>query len=287
MKLIITHINPDFDAITSIWLVKKFLPGWQDAEVDFIPAGETYQEKKVDSDPDILHVDTGLGKFDHHQNNTFTCAAEKVWLYIKEYFKDKNNSPISTRKKEAIDRLVALVNDIDHFGEVFWPDPDNDRYDLIIERIFDGWKQKYPDQNHRLCSWGIDCLDGLYQILRAKVYAEQELEKAKVIKSPWGKALAVETINDEVIKLGQKKGYKVVIRKDPRKDYLRIKSLPSKEIDLTPLYLILKKTDPEATWYLHPSCNMLLNGTTKNPKTKPTKLTLDEVVEIIENLKTK
>lgn len=287
MKLIITHINPDLDAITSIWLIKKFLPGWQDAEVDFVPSGSTYKNKQVDKNPDFIHVDTGLGMFDHHQENAdrFTCAALKVWRYLKKYFKNKKNSPITNDRKKTIDRLLKVVNEIDHFQEVFWPQASLDRYDFIIERIFDGWKLKYPDQNYRLVEWGLDCLDGVYQILKAKIYAEKELEKGVIFKTLWGKAIACQTINDEVIKLGQKKGFKIVIRKDPRKNYVRIKSLPTKKIDLTPLYKVLKKKDSQATWYLHPGKNMLLNGTTKNKNMVPTKLTLDQIVKIIKNIK--
>ncbi|HLD24715.1 MAG TPA: hypothetical protein VJB96_02245 [Patescibacteria group bacterium] len=39
MKTIVTHIGPDLDVITSTWLVKTFFPGWEEAEVAFVPAG--------------------------------------------------------------------------------------------------------------------------------------------------------------------------------------------------------------------------------------------------------
>ena len=40
MKIIVTHASPDMDAITSVWLIRKFLPGWEDAKIQFVPAGE-------------------------------------------------------------------------------------------------------------------------------------------------------------------------------------------------------------------------------------------------------
>src|SRR3989344_449769 len=40
MKIIVTHSSPDLDAITSAWLIKRFLPGWEDANIQFVPAGE-------------------------------------------------------------------------------------------------------------------------------------------------------------------------------------------------------------------------------------------------------
>ena len=71
MKLIVTHFNPDLDAIASIWIIKRFLKGWEKARVRFVPAGETYKDQPVDSQPEILHVDTGLGELDHHQTNKY------------------------------------------------------------------------------------------------------------------------------------------------------------------------------------------------------------------------
>ena len=40
MKVVVTHSSPDLDAIASVWLIKKFLPGWEEATVQFVPAGE-------------------------------------------------------------------------------------------------------------------------------------------------------------------------------------------------------------------------------------------------------
>lgn len=84
MKIIVTHISPDLDALSSIWLIKKFLKGWGNAHVEFVSAGSTLNNKNPDEDSNIMHVDTGFGAFDHHQTSEFTCAAKKVFLYIKE-----------------------------------------------------------------------------------------------------------------------------------------------------------------------------------------------------------
>ena len=40
MKIIVTHAAPDLDAVTSVWLIKRFLQGWNEAEVRFVPAGQ-------------------------------------------------------------------------------------------------------------------------------------------------------------------------------------------------------------------------------------------------------
>lgn len=304
MKIIVTHLNPDLDAICSCWLIKKFLPGWNEARVEFVSQGETFNNQPVDSNPNVLHVDTGLGMLDHHQTDEYTSAAKKTWEFIKGQKNKQNVIPNSFRdlsknekmlkqvqhdKKgnigdEAVERIVKIVNEIDHFGEVYWPEAENDRYEFFLDRIFDGWELKYPNESRRLMEWGFDCLDGLYAVMVSKVKAEEELKRGIKFKTKWGEGIALETINDEVIKLGQRKGFKIVVRKDPRKGYVRIKSIPSREIDLTAVYQKLKELDPDATWFLHASKNMLLNGSTHNPKMKPTKLSLEEVIEVIQKV---
>jgi hypothetical protein len=93
------------------------------------------------------------------------------------------------------------------------------------------------------------------------------------------------TPNDDVVRLAQKMGYMVAVRKDPKKGYLRVKSFPKKEIDLEPLYNIFKEQEPDATWFLHASHHMVLNGSSKNPDMRPTKKTLQEIIDVISSIK--
>mgnify|MGYP001605664915 CR=1 FL=1 len=122
MRVIVTHTSPDMDAITSVWLIKKFLMGWEDAIVKFVPAGERLQARnqaepyaklrrsqrgsaydsalfsdKVRGDrevievingDEVIHVDTGLGPLDHHQtSDDSTCAAKRAWEWVIQYKK--------------------------------------------------------------------------------------------------------------------------------------------------------------------------------------------------------
>src|SRR3989344_2597863 len=82
-KIVVTHISPDFDGIPAIWLLRRFHPEYKNARVELVPAGNnTYNNQPVDSDPDVLHVDVGGGKFDHHGTNDFTCGAKLVWEWL-------------------------------------------------------------------------------------------------------------------------------------------------------------------------------------------------------------
>src|SRR3990172_5392236 len=121
MKIIVTHSAPDLDAVTSVWLIKKFLQGWNDAEVKFVPAGTKIANSKLQiansgsGDPiekigenEVIHVDTGMGPLDHHQtSDDNVCGASLTWDFVREkseMFKNPENSDKIVDKEEAISR---------------------------------------------------------------------------------------------------------------------------------------------------------------------------------------
>jgi hypothetical protein len=59
------------------------MPGWKSAEFKFVQAGETLDNLPPDNNPEIIHVDTGFGKFDHHQTDKETCASKLVFEYLE------------------------------------------------------------------------------------------------------------------------------------------------------------------------------------------------------------
>jgi hypothetical protein len=296
MKIVVTHTMPDLDAVTSVWLIKRFLQDWSEAEVGFVPAGTRLKNAKPGEEvkepiekigeDEVIHVDTGMGPLDHHQiKSDQVCGASRTWDYIRyvnEMFKDPKRSDKIIEKEEAISRMVQVVVDVDHFKEVFRPDPSADYQDFSIVNVLDGLKLLKPDSDLYYVDFMLTALDALLRDFENKIWAEKEIENNSVeFESEWGKALGMETINDDVIKTAQLNGFALVVRKDPRKGYVRIKASPKFDIDLTNTYEKLKKIDPDATWFLHVSRKMLLNGTPKNPKMKPTTLKLDEIISIL------
>jgi len=301
MKIIVTHTSPDWDAIGSVWILKKFLPGWGEAAVKFVPAGQLLERcngyngddkddpiEKVGED-EIIHVDTGLGPLDHHQvYDTTLSAVSRSWDYALQKALEAGEK-ISDDHQEAVSRITAVIVAIDHFKEVFWENPTADYHEFSLLGILEGLKLYKPDEDTYYVEFGIECLNSLLHDFENRIWAEREIaDKGIVFQTRYGKAIAFETINDTVLKLSQKMGYRLVVRKDPRKGYVRIKVRPATgehdEIDLTLLYEQLKKVDPEATWFLHVSKKMLLNGTPKNPKMIPTKLSLQKIISVIESL---
>ena len=74
---IVAHLAPDLDCIAAIWMFKRF-GGAHDYQVRFVPAGTTLENLPADSDPHVIHVDTGLGRFDHHQRHVRTLSAAEL-----------------------------------------------------------------------------------------------------------------------------------------------------------------------------------------------------------------
>lgn len=308
MKIIVTHTSPDMDAIASVWLIKKYLPGWETATVRFVPAGERidsgkWQNKNETSpierieDDEVIHVDTGLGPLDHHQTSSDkVCGASLTWDYVQtknpEFSPRGEAGKVETDKMkdriEAISRMIKVIVDVDHFKEVFWGDAVADYHEFNLTSILDGLKLQFPNQDDYYVEFVSKGLDAVMHEFENRVWAEKDIaENGQKFNTRFGKGIGFETLNDAVIKLAQKMGYVLVVRKDPRKGYVRIKAVPATgkiNINLTPAYEALKKKDPEATWFLHVSQKMLLNGSVKNPKMRASKLSLSELIKVLEEV---
>ncbi|MBU0619102.1 hypothetical protein KKD62_02580 [Patescibacteria group bacterium] len=274
-KIIVTHVNPDLDALCAVWLLLRFDSQFVDAQIKTVPAGSTLNNQLVDSDPEIVHVDTGGGRFDHHHDPSIkNSASRQVFNYLKSSINDKN-------KRQSLLQLIKVVTEIDHFGECYWPEPTNYRYNLIIEEIFNGLKTKL--NRSEFLDFGLTALDGASAAFLSQIKAEADLIQGQEFKLKQGKCLAVKTTNDRVLHLGQKKGYVLVVRKDPKSGKIRLAAQPRSGIDLSQACQKVKTKDPAATWYLHPSKKLLLNGSAKNPTHVASKLSLQEIIEIIKN----
>ena len=303
MKIIVTHASPDWDAITSVWLIKRFLPNWENATIMYVPAGERIPGSKLQvpdnneehaiekiGDDEVIHVDTGMGPLDHHQISDLSiCAASRTWDFVKKQHSGTDKWFI---KADAIERIVTIIVAIDHFQEVYWQEPDADYHEFSLLGLLEGLKYQKPGENEFYTLFGMECLDAMVYTFENRAWAEKEIkDKGISFNTQFGKGIGIETMNDTVLKLAQKMGYVLVIRKDPRSGFVRIKTLPAKvgdgaerRVDFTLVSEQLRKMDPDATWYLHVSKKMLLNGTTKNPKMVPTKLSLQQIIDVVQKI---
>ena len=210
------HININ----GAIWLLIRFRPDFSETGFAFVPAGETYENQAVDSDPTIIHVDPGMGQFDHHQLTAKTAAAELVFNYLK------SQKFITLKHQSALERLVKLIVEIDNFDDCFWPESSADRYDVGLSEIINNLKISGRLNDKELVYQGLILLDAAMAGFLIKIKAEAEIGTGEIFTSRWGKSLAVESKHSLVSKLAQKMGFSLVVRKEPKTGFVSIKSQP-------------------------------------------------------------
>lgn len=280
-RLIVTHHAPDSDAIGATWLLKRFdAQHYATAQVAFTDPGTTIHPSEAErlgfQMHQVTHVDTGLGEFDHHQpdrGQQRICATSLVYDYLCKLHPE-------LKQDQALQAIVAFVTDDDHFGEVDWPEPGALRYSFMLPSLLHGFESVDPHNDESQLHFGFTCFDCAYASLKENIQAQEAINQDG---QPFFlgdlRCLAIETKNDSVMKVAQKLGYVLVIRKDPSSGEVRIKARPDAPLELRPLADQILALDQVGTWYYHPSGKMLLNGSRKQRHQRPTKLSLRQVVE--------
>ncbi len=187
--MIVTHTNPDFDAICGVWLLKRFMPNFSDLPVEFVNTGNPDTDKLAAAK---AVVDTGkeynstFNRFDHHHlpvqvaNNT--CAAMQVFYATKPY--------------ADIDYLKPLV-DLIFAGDTGRNEANASR-ELGLHAILSGYKAWFSEQNpdtrlsdEAILAYGFGLLDVLEVRLRKQAKARAELQEKTIYKSDDGMVWAI------------------------------------------------------------------------------------------------
>ncbi|MBP7740690.1 hypothetical protein KA089_00725 [Candidatus Woesebacteria bacterium] len=282
-QLIVAHHAPDLDAIGAVWILKRFdAEKYQDAKIAFVNPGETIS---MDEAAELgfelhntTHVDTGYGRFDHHQPEEGSKRLSASML-VHDYIVAKDPN---MENDEALNIISEFITQIDHFEEIYWPDAESDKYNFMIHELIRGIEFCDPHNDESQMRFGLTCLDSAYAVLTQQLKAKEVIAQKgrEFTLSNKEKCLALETRNDDTIKMAQKQGYELVIRKDPKLGNIRIKVRPDSNLNLKPLYHAIKEADKRGTWFYHPSGKMLLNGSKKHHDQQPSKLKIDDVIKL-------
>lgn len=274
--LIVTHQRPDLDACAAVWLIRNFFDGFATADIAYVQAGGTYQNNVADTDPRIIHVDTGLGRFDHHQLSERSSAVKRIVAHIIKTQKLGENS------LAALERLAEVVTAVDNFEEALLPQASDDFYDLGLHQLLRGLKITKKEDSD-IMQFGLDGVESFFMILKNKAAAELDIAQGVPFDIGAVKALGIITRNEEALILAQKNGYGLVIRKDPSTGSARIKARPDTSVNLKAAYEHIKKEDTKGRWFLHGSGKMLLNSSDKGGSAEPTTLTLQQLIRILQD----
>lgn len=262
-ETIVGHLAPDLDCLVAIWILIRF-GGADDAELVFVPAGSTLDGHPADSDPRIVHVDTGGGRFDHHQHaDRALSAAELVRRAV-------------ATDDTALHRLVNYVTRLDN-ADI---SPGKEVLFFNINDLISGYNQLFPTRPHHVAQAMMPNFDAWYEYENRQLRLEQAFSQRLEFHTPWGLGIAMQSDDGGSSRLAYGRGAVLYAYRDGRGN-MGIAAQSRSDVDLEPVYVDLKRVDSAADWYLHPNHRMLLCGTAKAPSRQPSSLTLEELVEII------
>jgi hypothetical protein len=256
---LVTHLHPDLDGLLGLWILIRF-GGVSDYQLAFVPVGT-----RLDGDDTALHVDTGLGEFDHHQTSDDTCSAKLVYERV---FRGRTDA--------AVAELVnfALLTD-------WYRDPDKTNDPFGLNSAIEGLNELEPKRPERVAESTFQILDALHASLTVQLEAQRETAKGRPFDSRFGPAFAIESSNPHVRELAYRAGARVFVFVDPIDGYRGYKARSQDGVDFTDLFHEVSAREPDADWFLHSSKELLLCGSAKAPDRRLSKLSLDELAALI------
>lgn len=255
-KNIVTHKSPDLDSCVAIWILKRFVYPDYKFNYLFVDVGV-----RIDNIENSIHVDTGGIDYDHHDSDEFISAASLV------FHKHKLDN-------EALKEIVNYTVQVDHGKTILEETNFMDLTSALTGLLG-------ADSESTLKSTLI-ILDGIYSNLVSRQQAEDEINKGIQFKSSLGTGLAFATENPPLRKKVYQAGYDIFLFKDSKTGFAGYKVDGNSKIDLSSLYTKIKEIEPNSDWFLHSSNQLLLCGSSKAPTKKLTKLTLEQLISIIE-----
>lgn len=190
--MIVTHTAPDWDAIGSAWLLKRF-GGLSSHDVVFVNTGNPDQEllKQAKAVVDTGKVfDPASLRFDHHQlpgsASNETSATEMVYAdLIRRGYGVTYQAEDWEHGYEYLEPLINLITAGDTGDSAA-----NESREIGIHSLLSGFKAITRQTDQKILEFGFMLLDTIELNLRRKDEARKELKEKVVYKSEdrlvWG-----------------------------------------------------------------------------------------------------
>lgn len=267
--MIITHMSPDWDAITSVWLLKRY-GGMEDHDVVFVNTGNP--------DPAVLAasaavVDTGREldptrrRFDHHhlpgKQSNQTCAAFQVFQHVAPNGELDHLAPLN-----------ALILNGDTGGRNYgaeWSRLTGIHALLSVRKA----RRETDDQ---LLAWGMAVLDDLAAHLKARDDARRTLDTHMIYQSTDGLFVALRNAPQGATFAAFEQGARLVLFANEAENAIGLMRAGEWQephcgglvdlliVDSQVSADIITETD---TWFLHPAGFFAGRGTKKAPRSDP------------------
>lgn len=243
-----------------MWLLRRW-GGMEAAALRFVPSGQTLDGLPADSDPRVIHVDTGRGRFDHHTVNDPTLSATEL---VRRAVRPSD---------QILERIALAVTRIDHAQATAGTAPN-------ILDLIDGYNLIHADAPEAVAHAMFSNFDAWYAQEAKQLRLEAAFAERIEFDTPWGFGIAMESDDGGSSRLAYSAGAVLYAYRDG-KGNMGIAARSRSSVDLTQVLNDLRRIDPGADWYLHPSKRLLLCGTPKSPPRVPSKLSLDELIGVL------
>lgn len=289
--MIVTHMNPDLDAICGTWLLKRF-GGLENEPVEFVSTGNPDAEKLEKA---VAVVDTGRQsdsikrRFDHHhlpgQDANDTCAAMQVYQSLKHFAEIAHLEP-----------LISLI----FAGDTGRSEATASR-ELGLHALLSGYKAQFTEQNpnvrlsdEAILAYGFGLLDILEVRLRKQAEARTELAEKTVYKSDDGLVWAIRHGSQGSTSAAYDEGARVVvfegqpIEVDGGTTYpvgiMRAGEWTEPNVgELAERVAVSKPfADEIGKWFKHPAGFFAGRGTAKAPVFEPVEIDIAALAEAID-----
>lgn len=267
---IYTHINPDLDAVCSVWAVRNFVPGFSLADVEFVRAN--WDGKDLTENDIAVDLEAGgkgiKGNMDK-DGTTHSAFATIVARYADE------------EDKRALEHFVQYVDAQDAHGsavEYLAPNIDERAKEILsssgVNTVLRALQAQYRDDVKIVSVFG-EILDGLYKMGLSRIRAEKEADRAEWV----GKVAVIRNAkefgtNGELFRRGARA---VVYVDGPNLGVVRASTVEAR-MDHSSIRSLI---GDEEGWFFHPAGFMASRGSRKAPATTPSRVDPARLAEIV------
>ena len=275
MTVIYTHINPDLDALASVWTIKTFAKGYERAEVkfrsnDWDGAGMEEGDMAVDMDAGGKGI-----KGDSAEGLTHSCFATLVSKYVP-----KNDMG-------AIFNLVAFIDAQDTYGSAvkhFLPGLASEIQNILsfsgINAVFRAIQSMNHRKDYKVMNSMLEIFSGMLKAGRARQRAVVDAENAEISSCGNVAIISPKEYGTNAV-LFDEKGVRVIIYVDGfnlgiiRKDTETLSMSDHRIVEFVNSY------DNIEEWFAHPSGFLFCRGSRKSPANSLSKVYPQKLMELI------
>lgn len=269
---IVTHRRPHLDEVCALWIIQKYWNEFSHANIEFVSTsptgGERWNNTAPDSNPFVLYVGVGQGRFDEHKGDVDDSSATLVWKETLE------RGSISKGEKQAVSRIVEYVKQEDMAKYIT-----NDLHQFGIPTIVSGLYGVNKKDSLLVYKIGRQIMDALLFEMLKRISAEKDWEGRVDFDTKWGRAAAVVTDIPGIERIAFSLGYVLLVSHNKACTYHGMRADPHSDVDLTDVALRVKQREPEANWFLHQSKRLLLCGGEIAATENYSHLTLTELMD--------